>query len=502
MTGGRAWWPLAGFVGVVAGVACGGGFACKGDDDCRSAQGRGTCEATGWCSFPDPSCASGQRYGEHAGGGLARACVASDGQADSGSEGVTTTTSSTGTGNSSSGGGVEASTQAGSSGSGASEGTPASCGDGVLDEAELCDDGNQVDGDGCSSSCVTAGTVQWSITLAGDAYGTGQSIERLPGGDLVVGVALSDGPTSRSTVRRIDPEAATSWSWEYEFAGDAVFTWGLAVTDVSSESAIAVAAYGYDDGAGVIARLGGDGQAFWQVETASTSWFGAALPQNGQLWAAGSAAGEAVLHAYDDQGVLLEELTGPPYAPVGATFFDLIAVPGGLAGAGDYATMRGREGFVRESNAGGSVTTSLTFAPSTDTEVLALALDPALPERRWVVGYAGAQGGWVGRVDDGIQTVAPTIVTQTFSANLHGVAVDAMGNAIAVGWDSTHGTRDPYVVKVAPGGEVVWSATEITDDGDDDLRDVTVGEDGAIYVVGTRIDVGGTAQAWIARLTP
>lgn len=28
-----------------------------------------------------------------------------------------------------------------------------SCGDGVLDSGEVCDDGNNIDGDGCSADC-------------------------------------------------------------------------------------------------------------------------------------------------------------------------------------------------------------------------------------------------------------------------------------------------------------------------------------------------------------
>ncbi|MBI5481575.1 MAG: hypothetical protein HY906_22150 [Deltaproteobacteria bacterium] len=50
-------------------------FACTSTSACVRAGEPGTCEPTGWCSFPDPSCASGWRYGAGAGGGLADACV-------------------------------------------------------------------------------------------------------------------------------------------------------------------------------------------------------------------------------------------------------------------------------------------------------------------------------------------------------------------------------------------------------------------------------------------
>lgn len=48
-----------------------GAFACEGDQACSA----GVCQPVGFCSFPDDACASGQRYGAHAGDGLAGLCV-------------------------------------------------------------------------------------------------------------------------------------------------------------------------------------------------------------------------------------------------------------------------------------------------------------------------------------------------------------------------------------------------------------------------------------------
>lgn len=50
-------------------------FVCAGDGECVDGSRAGTCEASGFCSFPDDGCASNQRYGEWAGDGLAGACV-------------------------------------------------------------------------------------------------------------------------------------------------------------------------------------------------------------------------------------------------------------------------------------------------------------------------------------------------------------------------------------------------------------------------------------------
>jgi hypothetical protein len=53
-------------------AAIGGGcgpsvFACSDDEDCRDRSVAGRCEADSRCSFPDEACASGRRYGAHAG---------------------------------------------------------------------------------------------------------------------------------------------------------------------------------------------------------------------------------------------------------------------------------------------------------------------------------------------------------------------------------------------------------------------------------------------------
>jgi hypothetical protein len=61
---------------LLGGCVQGGVFPCTSDAQCKRSDGSGTCEALGWCAYPDPSCMpSGQRYGDFVGGGLADQCV-------------------------------------------------------------------------------------------------------------------------------------------------------------------------------------------------------------------------------------------------------------------------------------------------------------------------------------------------------------------------------------------------------------------------------------------
>ena len=59
------------------------------------------------------------------------------------------------------------------------------CGNGVLDPGEICDDGNQLDGDGCSAFCSHFDALAGAATLAG-------STSACPGGRTVLGGTASN----------------------------------------------------------------------------------------------------------------------------------------------------------------------------------------------------------------------------------------------------------------------------------------------------------------------
>ncbi|HET6586042.1 MAG TPA: LamG domain-containing protein [Nannocystaceae bacterium] len=80
--------------GSLAAWGCSSGaFACEDTEECRDGDRIGTCQPDGFCSFPDGDCASGQRYGSHA-GALSGECVVPVADTDA----ATSTTSSTGAG--------------------------------------------------------------------------------------------------------------------------------------------------------------------------------------------------------------------------------------------------------------------------------------------------------------------------------------------------------------------------------------------------------------------
>ncbi len=70
-------------------------FRCEVDDNCAEELGNGICEPSGYCSFDDPECDSGRRYGKYAAQELAGVCVSADASASSSTTGAPPPMSST-----------------------------------------------------------------------------------------------------------------------------------------------------------------------------------------------------------------------------------------------------------------------------------------------------------------------------------------------------------------------------------------------------------------------
>jgi hypothetical protein len=75
---------LLALVGAPAAVGCRPNLAyqCGSDPECASAGAEGVCEPNGFCSFPDPVCPSGRRFGEWAGNSLGDTCVGAGADVD------------------------------------------------------------------------------------------------------------------------------------------------------------------------------------------------------------------------------------------------------------------------------------------------------------------------------------------------------------------------------------------------------------------------------------
>ena len=95
----------------------------------------------------------------------------------------------------------------------------AHCGDGVLQRAagEACDDGDELDGNGCNPDCVVSGTVRWSDIVDGTENGLpdrGEAVAvSLDGSIFVTGTADSSAATlSKLWLRRYASDGTSVWT--------------------------------------------------------------------------------------------------------------------------------------------------------------------------------------------------------------------------------------------------------------------------------------------------
>ena len=463
------------------------------------------CEPTGWCSFPDASCSAGSRYGAFAGDGLANTCV--DGgntESTAVAETVGASTSSTGPEE-----GTSSPDSSGDATSGASE-TAASttedvtpvCGDGVVDGDEDCDDGNDVPGDGCSAACERSGSIVWEVTVEIGGSSRADAVDQFADGDLAIGGVVTVDSVAVAGVSRIDRDGATVWMWQFPSSPwQTAAVWGLDVASVYEDelTAITVAGQAGTGSLGGIATIGEGGTTRWSVLVPDL------VPQSAALDADGSVLGGGydellggVVVRYSIDGTEVTTVPGEPFSPDDGFTYDVAIDGAEIVVAGQLDIADSQAAYLGIINLGGTVRQS--FTPGTASEGLAIALDPN-GSRRWICGFGSGVGGWVAAVGPNDIELDATVATDVFPAVLHGIAIDGSGAAIAVGWDSSEGTEDAYVVKITPDGMRVWNTWFATPGGDDGLRDVVVDEDG-LFVVGTRVDDEGSPSGWAARLVP
>lgn len=95
----------------------------------------------------------------------------------------------------------------------------ARCGDGLLQDAEgeACDDGDDIDGNGCNIDCIVSGTLLWSDIVDGTSSGIsdrGETVAVAPDDTIIVtGIADNSGATiDKLWLRRYTSDGSVSWT--------------------------------------------------------------------------------------------------------------------------------------------------------------------------------------------------------------------------------------------------------------------------------------------------
>lgn len=519
-----------GLLSVTTGCGPAPGFECSSDEQCRSPSGQlGTCFSVGACGYDDASCPSGFRFSRYAPKPWTNACVMPEASSSSSSSGAPLESSS----------GDELSTTGGPMPTTSGPPQPF-CGDGVIDEDEQCDDGNDEIADGCNPDCVRSGEVVWSVALEERGEQEAHALVVTLDGHVVVG-GHTGAPGQRDgviTYLEAD-EGEPTEAWQKTFAGEADdddTVWDLALDSRGRvlvlaeivEPGILMGFPAADYHLAEFSLPGGEpswAQTFGTQEPIADQARAMLLRNDGTVVLAGHVglanAGDFSVEGYrvDLSGSEpnLEELWSNTFTGANGAFDTAYAVAqdganrfiiGGIRtrGGGDidrYLVALGPEGdpFTEPCEDPGSRKqdgpdgiNALTVGP--DGTVFAAGYT-TLPDRAHTDAWIGTYPPGACTLDTGEPLLNPNGVDSTFNA----IALDSAGNVVVGGvWGTDEGAQ-AWVAKFNSGG-LRWSIDGTGPlDGASRVNAMALSEDGTLTVAG-RKGSEDAADVWVARITP
>lgn len=405
-------------------------------------------------------------------------------------------------------------------------GIPPGCGDGVVDPDEECDDGNDMDGDGCNNDCRRSGQLVWEHTHA-SGFGEvdeGFDVAVAPDGSFhVVGYVRSDvgGPT-------------LSWRRKFSAIGGMLATQTHAGPGTGSNQFRGVVV---DDDANVyvagyenvpteaanawIRRYASDGSVTWTVtyngpNSSSDVFQGLRRDADGNLLVVGYhntplQGHDILLRKMSPAGNVLWTRTYTGSGGDHDVGWAVAPTDDGHVYAVGYVTIpgEGRNMWLGKYDTDGNLLWERTYNGPAGLDDLLTGVATGPEGEVYVCGYAGADGhpwdSFVRRYDDaGIIEWTDIDAGETEEgAHCFGIARDPDHNLVVVGGELVAGARHAMVRKYTAAGDVLWTTrVEGGAGGVDYGRDVVIAEDKEIFVTGA-IDKGADARdIWVARFTP
>ncbi len=416
-----------------------------------------------------------------------------------------------------------ASTSAGSGGESESTTSPVSagtestggdaCGNGLIDGNEDCDDGDDIQGNGCNNDCVSSGTELWTLAYAGPD-GLDDEARRVAVGSgdafVVTGIRSVVGAGHDILTRKYDSDGGLIWERSHGGAdNDHDEAWGVAIDD---DDNVVIAGSVYEGALreAWLRKYDVNGVEQWTRTYAGVleaSAFAVAVDQVGDLVVGGyaSAIGESEntwIRKYtvdgdvswtivEDQGVGLHDNT----QGVHTNSADSIIVVGNISLA------NGSQGWARGYDADGGLLWSDTPADTRGLRGISTnAADEAFTGGRSEAGQAQLQK----LAADGDPMWTQTYAPNGGTADVLDLAVDSTGAIVICGIDQTAADFRIFVRKYGANGSAFWTRTyagfvsgivaelgwSVAIDGQDN-----------IIVVGYE-QVAGQNDWWIRKYTP
>ena len=410
-------------------------------------------------------------------------------------------------------------------GESSSTGVMVGCGDGVVDDPEKCDDGNQVDGDGCNKDCTPSGQLLWETTQAGGVGLTDEGVgcEVDGTGSIFITGSISVGPGNDDL-----------WVRKYSFAGVPLWTQthggtGL-VKDQGRGVVVDAAELVYvaglvntlmQDNDVFVRKFAAEGTPMWTkvhngAATLPDAASAAAWTPDGGLLVGGAVS---VLDAGTDTWLR-------KYSPEGATLWTRTHAGASKGNDATHALALTTDGFIYAAGQEG--------VTGEGTNIWLGKYDPD-GNQLWSRLYSGAAGkndflhGAVTMDDGGVvvcgyetavdipwmsflrryDAAGLAIWTkvdpgpETLGALCWGLDRASNGDILYAGAVIQGTTREPQVRRLTADGTEVWSTIVAgAGDGASQARCVREAPDGALVVTGSQDDGSDGRDIWVARFSP
>lgn len=421
-------------------------------------------------------------------------------------------------------------TDEGSSDVGDSSGTSSApaCLDGSVDEGEQCDDGNDLNGDGCNRDCRLSGQLVWESSFGSGLGQVDQAYDVAPevDGSVVVTGYLSANEEGARDGWMARYNSAGSLTWEVVLAGPGEANDELRA--VSSDNAGSVFAAGYTsgpEGEGLnawVARYDLMGLPMWVesfngVDSMNDVFNTIALDPDGNVILGGysqspSSSNDVLLRKLAVDGSVLWSRVFP--GPNGGTdlIWDLDISPAGhiyAAGYQEGPKGEGRNAWLAKFDADGNELWSRSFNGPESNDDLLVGVSVLGEDDVVVSGYEeGAAFPWqavLRRYDSLGMTVWTDVYAGGSSEGAHwfGVETDPEGSIVVTGGEILDGIRQVLVRKYDTAGTELWtSLVPAGAAGPDYGREVAIGPAGEVWLAGA-LDTGVDARdVWVGRFTP
>jgi cysteine-rich repeat protein len=379
------------------------------------------------------------------------------------------------------------------------------CGNMMLDGDEACDDGNDVNGDGCNNDCVESGTLLWELVLPSNE-GVGEAaVDVAVSDDDVVAFLWNGGgaphidtfDSDGAALGSIDGPVGDSWV-ALDFFGNGDFA--VSVTGGSAIEVARISAAGAE-----LWSSGAPGSGAFQPGTGTTV---VATTDDDDVAFAGTANAAIWGGKFDGGGAFdwsdVEQVAAPGWARgTGiACEADGTCVVAGFTDANGNSNGE-KEIFLRLLAPGGAAIWTATYAPTSGyfegghvaiAPTGAVAVAGSDNETFLVLGYTSdGDPAWSYLYDD----IYP-----------YGLASDVDGNFVIAG----NGQRDDFsegvnalIRKLDADGNEVWTRSYNSGGAQgDESRSVATDSTGRIFVVGSteQADGDGSSDAWIRAYAP